>query len=100
MINFKDFRETIEYHEDIADISEQYEIDSKMAMHVKDQLVEKNIKREDTDAVVRIIKIREEETKKTISEKKQENLNHLLNEFKKDKVKRQNINERFQSIFK
>ena len=79
MINFKDFRETIEYHEDIADISEQYEIDGKMAMHVKDQLVEKNIKREDTDAVVRIIKIREEETKQTISEKKQDNLNHLLN---------------------
>jgi hypothetical protein len=32
-------------------------------------------------------------------EEKQGNLQHLLNEFKKDKVKKQNVDIKFKSIF-
>ncbi|SVB48378.1 uncharacterized protein METZ01_LOCUS201232 [marine metagenome] len=67
-------------------------------------MVEKNINKSDTEtisSIIRMFKLKEEpKSKKQLrTEEKQGNLQYLLNEFKKDKMKKQNIDETFKSIF-
>ena len=87
-----------------ATLAEKYDISYSIAKNVIDVLVEKNINKSDTEtisSIVRMFKLREEpKSKKQLRiEEKQGNLQHLLNEFKKDKVKKQNVDIKFKSIF-
>ena len=101
MLDFTAFRE----QEEIATFAEKHDIDYNVAKNVINVLVEKNINKSDAETVssiVRMFKLREEpKSKKQLRiEDKQGNVQHLLNEFKKDKMKKQNVDENFKSIFK
>ena len=100
MLDFTAFRE----QEEIVTLAEKYDISYGIAKNVIDVLVEKNINKSDTktiSSIVRMFKLKEEpKSKKQLrTEEKQGNLEYLLNEFKKDKMKKQNIDENFKSIF-
>lgn len=100
MLDFTAFRE----QKETATLAEKYNISYSIAKNVIDVLVEKNINKSDTEtisSIVRLFNLREEsKSKKQLRiEEKQGNLQHLLDEFKKDKVKKQNIDVKFNSIF-
>ena len=100
MLDFTAFRE----EKETAIFAEKHDISYKIAKNVIDELIERNINKSDTEtisSIVRMFKLREEpKSKKQLrTEEKQGNLEYLLNEFKKDKMKKQNIDENFKSIF-
>ena len=100
MLDFTAFRQ----QKETTILAEKYDISYSIAKNVIDVLVEKNINKSDTEtisSIVRMFKLREEpQSKKQLRiEEKQGNLQHLLNEFKKDKVKKQNVDIKFKSIF-
>jgi hypothetical protein len=100
MLDFTAFRE----QEETAILAEKYDISYKIAKNVIEELIERNINKSDIEtisSIVRMFNLREEpKSKKQLrTEEKQGNLQYLLNEFKKDKVKKQNIDEKFKLIF-
>jgi len=100
MLDFTAFRE----QEEIAIFAEKHDISYNIAKNVIDVLVEKNINKSDAEtisSIIRMFKLREEpKSKKQLrTEEKQGNLEYLLTEFKKDKMKKQNIDENFKSMF-
>ena len=104
MLDFTTFREQTSYHEEIDILAEQYDINHKIASKVKEELVKRNINISDTEtisSIIRMFKLKEEpKSKKQLrAEAKQGNLDYLLNQFKDDKKKKQNVNEKFKSIF-
>ena len=104
MLDFTAFREQTVYHEEIDALAEQYNINYGIAKSVREELIKRNINKSDDvtiSSIVRMFKLREEpKSKKQLrTEEKQGNLEYLLNEFKKDKMKKQNIDENFKSIF-
>ena len=104
MLDFTTFREQVTHQEDIDDLVEKYNINYGIAKSVREELIKRNINKSDNEtisSIVRMFKLREEpKSKKQLrTEEKQGNLEYLLNEFKKDKMKKQNIDENFKSIF-
>ena len=104
MLDFTTFREQTSYHEEIDALAEKYDINHKIASKVKEELVKRNINISDTEtisSIIRMFKLKEEpKSKKQLrAEEKQGNLNYLLNQFKDDKIKKQDINDKFKSIF-
>ena len=100
MLDFTAFRK----EKETAIFAEKHDISYSIAKNVIDVLVEKNINKSDTEtisSIVRMFKLREEpKSKKQLrTEEKQGNLEYLLDEFKKDKMKKQSIDENFKSIF-
>ena len=104
MLDFTTFREQTSYHEEIDILAEQYDINHRIAKRVKEELVKRNINNSDNEtisSIIRMFKLKEEpKSKKQLrAEAKQGNLDYLLNQFKDDKKKKQNVNEKFKSIF-
>ena len=100
MLDFTAFRE----QKETANLAEKYDISHSIAKNVIDVLVEKNINISDNEtisSIVRMFKLREEPKSKNQlrAEEKQGNLDYLLKQFKEDKTKKQNINDKFKSIF-
>ena len=76
----------------------------RIAKKVKEELVKRNINNSDNEtisSIIRMFKLREEpKSKKQLrAEEKQGNLDYLLKQFKEDKTNKQNINDKFKSIF-
>ena len=104
MQDFTTFREQTSYHEEIDTLAEQYDINHRIAKKVKEELVKRNINNSDNEtisSIIRMFKLREEpKSKKQLrAEEKQGNLDYLLTQFKEDKTNKQNINDKFKSIF-
>ena len=104
MLDFTTFREQTSYHEEIDIHAEQYDINHRIAKKVKEELVKRNINNSDNEtisSIIRMFKLREEpKSKKQLrAEEKQGNLDYLLKQFKEDKTNKQNINDKFKSIF-
>ena len=71
---------------------------------MKEALIKININNSDVEtisSIIRMFKLREEpKSKKQLrAEEKQGNLDYLLKQFKEDKTNKQNINDKFKSIF-
>ena len=104
MLDFTTFREQTSYHEEIDALAKQYDINHKIAKSVKEELIKRNINSSDTEtisSIIRMFKLKEEpKSKKQLrAEEKRGNLDYLLNQFKDDKIKKQDINDKFKSIF-
>ncbi len=104
MLDFTTFREQATHQEDIDDLVEKHNINYGIAKSVREELIKRNINKSDNEtisSIVRMFKLREEpKSKKQLrTEEKQGNLEYLLNQFKEDKKKKQNIDENFKSIF-
>jgi hypothetical protein len=104
MLDFTTFREQVTHQEDIDDLVEKYNITHKIAKSVKEELVKRNINNSDNEtisSIIRMFKLKEEpKSKKQLrAEAKQGNLDYLLKQFKEDKTNKQNINDKFKSIF-
>ena len=100
MLDFTAFRK----EKETAIFAEKHDISYSIAKNVIDVLVEKNINISDNEtisSIVRMFKLREEPKSKNQlrAEEKQGNLDYLLKQFKEDKTKKQNINDKFKSIF-
>ena len=102
MLNFTIFREQITFHEDVEKLVEKYNIDYKMASYIKNECLKNNINENDQDAVIRLIKLKEEpKSKKQIrTEEKQKAIEFLQSSFKNDKLKRESIDKKFKLMFK
>ena len=104
MLDFTTFREQTSYHEEIDSLAKEYDINHKIAKSVKEELIKRNINSSDTEtisSIIRMFKLKEEpKSKKQLrAEEKRGNLDYLLNQFKDDKIKKQDINDKFKSIF-